>query len=161
MMKRPRNPDDSPTGAAARGAAAGFVGGLALTALDRIVAPRMGGPLRERQWDDNVASVLAQMGLRLSDREKTSAGIATGLLYAALLGAAYGLARQRWQRSPATIGLLDAALVYGASLVSREPRKPPRRVKGRSARAVRAVSSISVFGTATAAAYKALSRRAG
>ena len=147
--------------AAARGATAGLIGGLALTALDRFVAPRMGGPHREREWDNGIAGALARVGVRVSDGERAAAGIATTLMYATLLGAAYGVARQRWQRSPATIGLLDAALVYGASLVSREPRRPPRAVRRRSARAVRAVSSISVFGTATAAAYKALSRRAG
>jgi hypothetical protein len=138
-----------------------LIGGIALNALDRFVAPRMGGASREREWDDGVADVLAGVGVRLSEREREIAGIATGLLYATLLGAAYGVARHRWQRSPAIVGLLDAALVYGASLVSREPRRPPRGVNRRSARAARAVSSISVFGTATAAAYKALSRRAG
>lgn len=156
-----RKTDSSPTRAAFRGAAAGLIGGLALTAVDRFVAPRMGGPLREREWDNDVADTLSRVGIRLSRRERTTAGIATSLLYATLLGAVYGVARQRWHRSPATIGLLDAALVYGASLVSREPRRPRRGVKRKSARAARAVSSISLFGTATAAAYKALSRRAG
>lgn len=160
-MRRPRRSDMSPAGAAARGAAAGFLGGIALTALDRFVAPRMGGPRRERDWDNGVADVLARVGLQLSDRGRATAGIASGLLYATCLGAAYGVARQRWHKSPATIGLLDAALVYGASLVSREPPRPRRGIKRRSARAARAVSSIAVFGTATAAAYKALSRRAG
>lgn len=160
-MRRARTPDISPTGAAARGAAAGLIGGVALNALDRLVAPRMGGAPREREWDNGVATVLARVGVRLSQRERAIAGVVTGLAYATLLGAAYGLARQRWQRSPATVGLLDAALVYGASLVSREPRRTPRGVRRRSARVARAVSSISVFGTATAAAYKALSRRAG
>jgi hypothetical protein len=121
----------------------------------------MGGARREREWDDGVATAFARVGVRLSQRERAIAGIASGLVYATLLGAAYGLARQRWRRSPATVGLLDAALVYGASLVSREPRRAPRGAGRRSARVARAVSSISVFGTATAAAYKALSRRAG
>jgi hypothetical protein len=120
----------------------------------------MDGTRREREWDIGVADALAHVGVRLSERNRTAAGIATALVYASLLGAVYGVARQQLQRSPAALGLLDAALVYGASLVSREPRRPPRRVKGRSARAVRALSSISVFGTATAAVYKALSRRA-
>jgi hypothetical protein len=160
-MKRRTRPEISPAGAAARGAAAGLIGGLALTALDRVVAPRFGSAQREREWDESVADTLARIGVRVTGRDRTMAGVATGLVYAAILGAAYGLARQRWRTSPATLGLLDAALVYGASLVSREPRRVPRGRRRPSTRAMRAVSSLSVFGTATAAAYKAFSRRAG
>src|SRR5688572_6352083 len=160
-MKRHTRTQISPAGAAARGAAAGLIGGLALTALDRVIAPRFGGGQREREWDEGVADTLAHVGVRVAGRERAMAGVATGLVYAAILGAAYGLARQRWRTSPATLGLLDAALVYGASLVSREPRRVTRGRRRPATRAMRAVGSVSVFGTATAAAYKALSRRAG
>jgi hypothetical protein len=160
-MKRRTKIETSTAGVAARGAAAGLIGGIALTALDRLVAPRLGSVQREREWDDRVADVLGRVGFRFSGRERAAAGIATGLAYSAILGAAYGLARQRWQSSPATLGLLDAVLVYGASLVSREPRRTPRGARRRSARAMRAISSVRIFGTTTAAAYKALSRRAG
>ena len=97
-MKRSRKHDMSPSGAAARGAAAGFIGGLGLNALDRFVAPRMGGAQREREWDKGVAAVFARVGVRLSENERAIAGIATGLVYATLLGAAYGVARQRWRQ---------------------------------------------------------------
>jgi hypothetical protein len=126
--------------------------------------PRLGDPVqRERKWDEGVGDALGRFGVRLSGRERATAGIATGLAYAALLGAGYGLARQRWQASPAALGLLDAALVYAASLVSPEPRRRARGTRRRSRRltAMRTVSSGSVFGTATAAAYRALSRRVG
>ena len=163
-MKRRIKTDISPTAAAACGAAAGLIGGLALTALDRLVVPRLGDSVqRERQWDEGVGHTLARLGVRLSGRERATAGIATGLAYAALLGAGYGLARQRLRASPAGLGLLDAALVFAASLISPEPRRRPRGARHHSGRltAMRAVSSVSVFGTATAAAYRALSRRVG
>jgi hypothetical protein len=160
-MKRRTNVESSAAAAAARGAAAGVIGGIALIAVDRLVAPRLGGDRREREWDDLVADGLARTGVRLSGRERTAAGIASGLAYAMVLGAAYGVARWRYQSSPATLHLLDAALVYGASLVSREPRPARRGARRPAVRAIRAVSSASLFGQATAAAYKALSRRAG
>jgi hypothetical protein len=163
-MKRRLKTEVSPGAAAACGAAAGLIGGLALIALDRLVAPRFGDTVhRERRWDERVGEALGRVGVRLSRRERTTAGIATGLAYAALLGAGYGLARQRWRSSPATLGLLDAALVYAASVISPEPRRRRRGARRRSTRlaAMRAVSSVSVFGTTTAVAYRALSRRVG
>jgi hypothetical protein len=162
-MKRTNLTQGSAGAAAARGAAAGLIGGLALTALDRLVVPRLGEPVqRGHKWDERVGDTLGRLGVRLSPRGVAAAGVSTGLAYAALLGAGYGLARRRWQASPAALGLLDAALVYAASLISPEPPRS-RGVRRRSRRspALRAVSSVSVFGTATAAAYKALSRRAG
>jgi hypothetical protein len=159
--------ETSPGAAAARGAAAGLVGGIALVALDRVVVPRLtggtGGAHREREWDEAVADTLSRVGLRLDSRGRAAAGIATGLAYAALLGAGYGLARHRLRGSPAARGLIDAALVYGASLISREPERvtrAARRVSKRNA-ALRGMSSVSLFGQATTAAYRALSRRAG
>lgn len=163
-MKRRSRMESSAIAAAGCGAAAGLIGGLALTALDRLVVPRLtGGAHRERQWDDAVASTLARVGLEVSGRTRAAAGIATGLAYAALLGAGYGLARQRLRGSPAARGLIDAALVYGASMMSPEPPRVPRGARRLSKRraALRRVSSVSVFGRATTAAYRALSRRAG
>ncbi|MFN2565552.1 MAG: hypothetical protein ABR499_11170 [Gemmatimonadaceae bacterium] len=163
-MRRRARIETSPAAAAACGAAAGLIGGLVLTALDRLVVPRLeGGTQREREWDEGVADTYARAGVRLSGGRRAAAGIATGLAYATLLGAAYGLARQRLRASPAARGLLDAALVYGASLISPEPPRRPRGARRRSKRAValRRVSSVAVFGKATAAAYKALSRRVG
>ncbi len=163
-MRRRIKRRPAPAMAAACGAAAGLVGGLALVALDRLVVPRLGdGAPREHDWDEAVADMLARMGLRLAPRERAMAGIATGLAYATLLGAGYGLARHRWRSSPATLKLLDAALVYAASLVSPEVRRRPRKMPRRPVRsaAMRAVSSVSVFGRTAAAAYKALSRRVG
>ena len=163
-MKRRIKSEISPGAAVACGAAAGLIGGLTLTAFDRLVAPRLGETMRrERRWDEGVGDTFGRVGVRLSRKQRTTAGIATGLAYAVLLGAGYGLARQRWQGSPSAIGLLDAGLVYAASLISPEPRRQPRGTRRSSNRlgAMRAVSSVSVFGTATAAAYKALSRRVG
>jgi len=163
-MRGRKRVETSPAVAAACGAAAGLVGGIALIALDRVVVPRLtGGTHRERQWDDAVADSLGRLGLRLEGSTRATVGIATGLAYAALLGAGYGLARQRLRGSPAARGLIDAALVYGASFISPEPpRAPrgPRRLSKRGA-ALRRLSSVSVFGRATTAAYRALSRRAG
>ena len=160
MLRRKRT-EISAAGAAAYGAAAGLIGGLALTALDRVIVPRVAGTSRRgRKWDDGVADGLARVGVRVTGRRRVVAGVATGLLYATLLGAGYGLARRRLRQSPATRGLLDAALVYGASLMVPEPPRRARPLSGR-ATAVRRVSPGAVFGTATTAAYNALSRRAG
>ncbi|MFN2566550.1 MAG: hypothetical protein ABR499_16250 [Gemmatimonadaceae bacterium] len=163
-MRRRSRVETSPAAAALCGAAAGLIGGLTLIALDRVVVPRLnGGSDNGREWDDGVADTLARLGVRLTGRDRATAGIATGLAYAALLGAGYGLARQRLRGSPAARGLIDAALVYAASLLSPEPPRRSRRTRRLSARdaAMRRVSSVSVFGTATAAAYQALSRRVG
>jgi hypothetical protein len=163
-MQRRLKTDSSPAAAAACGAAAGLIGGIALVALDRLIVPRLGErPQRERRWDEGVADTFARVGVGISPRKRTTAGIVTGLAYATLLGAGYGLARQQWRSSPATLTLLDAALVYAASAISPEPRLRPRSLRRRTtaSMALRAVSSVSVFGTATAAAYKALSRRVG
>jgi hypothetical protein len=163
-MRRRTRTRPSPAVAAMCGAAAGLIGGLALTALDRLVVPRLTDAGHgERDWDERVADGLARLGIRLSARERATAGIAAALTYAALLGAGYGLARRRWQSSPATVKLLDAVLVYAASLISPEPRRRRRNARRRSTRpaATRTVRPVSVFGTTTAAAYKALSRRVG
>jgi hypothetical protein len=154
----------SPATAAVCGAAAGLIGGLTLVALDRFVVPRLaGGSQRGRRWDDGVAHALARAGVHVRGRQRTVAGIATGLAYAALLGAGYGLARQRLRGTPAARGLLDAALVFGASMISPEPPRRPRGLRrlSKGGVALRGVSSVAVFGQATAAAYQALSRRAG
>ena len=163
-MSRRNRTETSAATAAAYGAVAGLIGGIALTALDRVVVPRVaGGGNRERDWDNTVARALARAGIRVSGPRRATAGVVTGLAYAVLLGAGYGLARQRLRRSPAARGLLDAALVYGASLMSPEPPRRPRGLRRLSARgvAMRRVSSVAVFGRATTAAYRALSRRAG
>jgi hypothetical protein len=162
-MRRRENTEMSPALAAARGAAAGLIGGLALIAVDRFVVPRLGGGShRERDWDEGVAHTLGRVGVRVRGRQRAVVGVATGLAYAALLGAGYGLARQRLRRTPAARGLLDAGLVFGASLISPEPPPRSRGVRGASKRPrLRPVSSAAIFGTTTAAAYKALSRRAG
>jgi hypothetical protein len=161
-MKR-RESALSPAGAAVRGAAAGLIGGLTLTALDRLLLPRLGeAGHRERDWDEGVADTLARLGVHLSQRERTTAAIATGLAYSALLGAAYGVARWRWRSSPPTLRLLDAILVYAVSIVSPEPRRRARSLRRRKrSGATRAVSSVAVFGRTTAAAYKAFARRVG
>jgi hypothetical protein len=163
-MKRRNRTKASPVAAAMCGAAAGLVGGLALIALDRLVVPRLGDTARrERKWDEGVSDMLARVGVPLSPRRRAAVGIAAGLGYATLLGAGYGLARQRWQSSPATLRLVDATLVYAASFVSPDPRRRSRVARHRATRsdALSAVRSASVFGTATAAAYRALSRRVG
>ena len=134
-MPRRRRRNRSLLATAGRGAVAGLIGGVALAATDRLLAPRLaGGTPRSRAWDRRVAAAGESVGLRLPARRRELAGAATSLVYAALLGAAYAVARDRLRGLGAASGLLDDALVYGAALVVPERRRPLRGAKMASLR---------------------------
>lgn len=140
MARRPR--PRSLLATAGRGAVAGLIGGVALAAADRLVAPRVtGGAPRGRAWDRQLAKAARDLGVRLPRDRQELAGVATSLAYAALLGAAYAVARDRFGRLPAAAGILDAGLAYGVSLVV-----PPR------ARMLRGAKARGLAGRAAAGA---------
>jgi hypothetical protein len=150
---------------AGRGAIAGLIGGAVMTTAERIVLPRLPGRHAPRivPWDERISEVADIVGWEMSPRSRTTAGITTQLLYAALLGAAYAAVTSR-RPSRAARDLADAALVYAASLVAPElPRKKNRkRRRGRLAqlrqRAIEPITAHKVFGRATTLALKALDR---
>ena len=116
---------------AGRGAVAGLLGGVALAAADRLVAPRLaGGGPRGRKWDRHVAAGADAMGVRVPRRHQPLAGIAVSLAYAAALGAVYAVARERLRGIAAAETALDAALAYGVSVVVPARSRPPRGPKG-------------------------------
>jgi hypothetical protein len=117
---------------AGRGAVAGLIGGVALAATDRLAAPRLtGGTARGRKWDRQVVKHAGAIGVRVPRRRASAAGVATSLAYAALLGAVYAVARERFRGLGAATGMLDAALGYGVSVVVPRRSRPLRGPKVR------------------------------
>lgn len=150
--------------AAGRGAIAGLIGGAAMTTAERVILPRLPDRRRPRiaPWDERLSALAETIGWEMSPRARTTTGITTQLLYAALLGAGYAVLMSR-KPSRAVHELADAALVFGASLLAPElPRHQPRG-RGRRTRAARlrqrVIAPITVprvFGRATTLALRAL-----
>ena len=114
---------------ALRGGAAGVVGGLAISLVEREVLARIAGGARHRSsWDDLAAHGLARVGVRVGDGgSRIAAGLTTQLAYAGLLGATYAVLREEARESRAGRILLDGALTYAASLVFPDRPAPARR----------------------------------
>jgi hypothetical protein len=151
---------------AARGAIAGIIGGAAMTAAERVILPRLPDRRRPRivPWDERLSSAADAMGWEMSPRARTTLGITTQLLYAALLGAGYAALTSR-KPSRAARELADAALVFAASLLAPElPRhQPPRRrrrtrVERLRHRVIEPLTAPKVFGRTTTLALRALQR---
>ena len=114
---------------ALRGGAAGVVGGLAISLVEREVLARIAGGARHRSsWDDLAAHGLARVGVRIGDGgSRIAAGLTTQLAYAGVLGATYAVLREEARESRAGRILLDGALTYAASLVFPDRPAPARR----------------------------------
>ena len=114
---------------ALRGGAAGVVGGLAISLVEREVLARIAGGARHRSsWDDLAAHGLARVGVRVGDGgSRIAAGLTTQLAYAGVLGATYAVLREEARDSRAGRILLDGALTYAASLVFPDRAAPARR----------------------------------
>lgn len=149
---------------AARGAIAGIIGGAAMTAAERVILPRLPDRRRPRilPWDERLSAAADAIGWDMSPRARTTAGITTQLLYAALLGAGYAALTSR-RPSRAARELADAALVFAASLLA--PELPRRRRRGRRTRVERLrhrviepLTAPKVFGRTTTLALRALQR---
>ncbi|HKH91173.1 MAG TPA: hypothetical protein VKA54_05170, partial [Gemmatimonadaceae bacterium] len=113
---------------ALRGGAAGMVGGLAITLLEREVLARiMGGARHRSAWDDLAARGLSRIGVELGDGGRIATGVATQVAYAGVLGATYAVLREQARDSRAGRIVLDGALTYAASLVFPDRPQPKRR----------------------------------
>ena len=130
MAKRKRR-QRSMLETALRGGAAGVVGGLAISLVEREVLARIAGGAKHRSgWDDLAARGLARVGLEVGDGgARIATGMATQLAYAGLLGASYAVLREQARDSRAGRILLDGALTYAASLVFPDRPTPARRGK--------------------------------
>jgi hypothetical protein len=128
MAKR-KQPKRSRLEIALRGGAAGIVGGLAISLVEREVLARIAGGARHRSaWDDLAAKGFSRVGVRVGDgRGRVAAGLSTQLLYAGVLGATYAVLREEARESRAGRILLDGALTYAASLVFPDRPTPARR----------------------------------
>lgn len=146
---------------ALRGGAAGMVGGLAITLIEREVLSRVMGSARHRSaWDDLAARGLSRVGVELGDGGRIATGVATQVAYAGMLGAAYAVLREEARDSRAGRILLDGALTYAASLVFPDRPQPARRKKRLALRRKIAepVNPADVFMRVTAMTFGALSK---
>ena len=128
-MARGRRRKRSLLETALRGGAAGLVGGLAISIVEREVLARLTGGTRHRsEWDALAARGLSRVGLEIGEgRGRIATGLATQLAYAGVLGATYAVLREQTRTSRPGRILLDAGLTYAATLVFPDRPKPARR----------------------------------
>jgi hypothetical protein len=153
-------------GSVGRGAVAGAIGGVAMTAAERALLPRLPDRRRPRvvEWDRRVGRLADRAGWEITPRTRTVVGIGTQIAAAAALGAMLGLAEDHLRTSREGRRLLDAAVVYAVSLLSPDlpragrisSRLSARRRIGR--RVLEPVTPPSIFGRTASLALKALAR---
>jgi hypothetical protein len=161
MVKKSRRRSRSMLETALRGGAAGLVGGVAITLVEREVLARIAGGARHRSaWDDLAASGLARLGLEIGERGRIATGVASQVAYAGALGAAYAVLREETRDSRAGRILLDGALTYAASLVFPDRPAPARRGRRLALRrkVAEPVNPAAAFSRVTAMTLGALSR---
>jgi len=161
MAKR-RRPQRSLLETALRGGAAGVLGGLAISLVEREVLAPIAGRARHRSaWDDLAARGLSRAGVEIGDgRGRIAMGVSTQLVYAGALGAAYAVLRERTRDSRAGRVVLDAALTYASTLVF--PERPGAARRGRKSTLRRRIADpvhpADAFMRVTAMSLAALSR---
>lgn len=148
---------------AARGAVAGLIGGSALALAHRSLLPRLPDRKRSRvnPWDKQIASAASQIGWDLTSRTRLAAGLTTQLAASMMLGAAYTLIVEQLEPPKHATEVLDAMMVYAASLFAPEherTRKPRGRRRQLQHKALGRINGPMVFGRATTVAMKALAR---
>src|SRR5689334_22818232 len=147
---------------ALRGGAAGVVGGLAISLVQREVLARIAGGARHRSaWDDGAAKGLSRVGVRVGDGAgRIALGMTTQLAYAGVLGATYAVLREEARDSRAGRVLLDGALTYAASLVFPDRPTPARRGRRMALRRkiVDPVNPADAFVRVTAMTLRAIGR---
>jgi hypothetical protein len=135
--------------AAVRGALSGALAGAAMLVAERIgeATELARGPTVGRRW-------ASRLGQGRSTRA-AAVGWATHIAYSALLGAAYGVVRNRSQMSRPAQQLMQSALAYAAWLPNRSPL--PRR--GPRVKKLAAQRSPVLFSSALASGFAAVSKR--
>lgn len=159
MASRKRRKRKDVMQTALRGAAAGVVGGLAVTLVEREVLSRIaGGAPHRSDWDDQAAGVLRHLGVSLQPRSAIALGVGTQLLYAGLLGAVYAVVHEETRDSRAGRTMLDGALTYVASLVFPDIPQPKTAGRKRAPRRklVQPANPAAAFRSATSMALGAL-----
>ena len=116
---------------ALRGGAAGVLGGVAISLVERELLARIAGEARHRSaWDELAARGLARVGLDVGNGgRRIATGLATQLAYAGVLGATYAVLREQARDSRAGRILLEGVLTYAASLAF--PDRPMTARRGR------------------------------
>ena len=146
---------------ALRGGAAGLVGGVVMTLVERELLSRVAGGARHRSgWDDVAASGLSRIGFEVGDRGRIVAGVTSQIIYAGLLGAAYAVLREETRESRAGRILLEGALTYGASLVFPDRPRPVARGRRLALRrkVVAPLNPAAAFSRVTAMTLGAMTR---
>src|SRR5262245_55486811 len=147
---------------AARGALAGLIGGVVVTAAQRLVLPKLPGRSRRgrRVPNDRLGTMSKRLFADMSPRIRTSGTVAAQLVGAMTLGAAYGLAIEQLDSSRAGRNLIDAGLMFGASLIAPElahtryrPRSPKAKLRQH---ALAPLTGPAVYGRTTSAALRLL-----
>jgi hypothetical protein len=135
--------------AALRGALSGILAGAAMLVAEHIgeATDLTRGPTVGRRW----ASRLGQG----RSKRASAIGWATHLGYSALLGAAYGVIRNRSQLSRPAQQLVGSALAYAAWLPNRSP--VPKR--GARVKKLAAQRSPTLFSGALMGGFEAVSKR--
>ena len=161
MAKR-KQPKRSMLETALRGGAAGVVGGLAISLVEREVLARIAGGTRHRSaWDELAARGLSRIGVRVGEGGgRIAAGVTTQLAYAGVLGATYAVLREETRESRAGRILLDASLTYAASLVFPDSPVPARRGRRLALRrkVVDPVNPADAFVRVTSMALRVMAR---
>ena len=135
--------------AALRGALSGALAGAAMLVAEQIgeATDIARGPTAGRRW----ASRFGQG----RSRQALAVGWATHIAYSALLGAAYGVVKNRNQLSRPAQQLLGSALAYAAWLPNRT--QAPKR--GARIRKLAAQRSPTLFSGALMSGFEAVSKR--
>ena len=157
--------------AARAGALAGLVGAGAMVLagrLERIIAPKKKGRVApasvEGDWKDLITAEAKRNGIKLSARQAAVLATAAHLIYSVTLGAAYGVSQRALPLPRAARNFMHDGLALAAAAPDR--LRPPRpaeaartRVKKGKRTAAGVVAPPLVYALATAAAFKALTRR--
>lgn len=135
--------------AALRGALSGALAGAAMLVAERIgeATELARGPTVGRRWASRLGQGRSRRGV--------AAGWATHIAYSALLGAAYGVVKNRNQLSRPAQQLLGSALAYAAWLPNRSPA--PKR--GARVKKLAAQRSPTLFSGALMSGFEAVSKR--
>ena len=157
--------------AAWKGATAGLAGGVAMLAMNEVVArgllpgdeeaPPRRGPAIRRGARRAVRKGAQQLGVRLTGDQREASAIAMELVAAAAIGALFGVVSSRLPLPAAATGPLLGALVYGATLSGLLPGGGLLAPAGAVSlgEALRPVGSQALFGSVTARAFELLAER--